>query len=161
MDLSPRNCCFPFLLSFPVFFLPSLFLFLLYFFKLKIRKTRQFWTFTFLRLQNHLECSAPNLFCSALCSPKRNSYSHPLWKHWFLLIFFFFSTISFVHSWALLLTILQYCSDISFPSCVAIREASALAVWIVETCNHLTVRGCWWLAGGLKMEKVWESQLGR
>lgn len=52
------------------------------------------------------------------------------------------------------LTILQYCRDISFPSCAAIGAASALAVWIVEICNHLTVRGCWWLAGGLKMEKV-------
>ena len=71
MDLSPRNCCFPPSLSpFPFLFflsfLPSLFLFLLYSFKLKIRKIRQFWALTFLLFQNHLECSIPSLFYSAL-----------------------------------------------------------------------------------------------
>ena len=75
---------------------------------------------------------------------------------------FFFLSHCFVCAFlSFALAILQYCRDSSFPSCVAIREAAALAVWIVEMCNYLTVRGCWWLAGGLKMVKRRESQLGR
>jgi len=60
------TCYLPFPFLFFLSFLPSLFLFLLYSFKLKIRKIRQFWALTFLLFQNHLECSIPSLFYSAL-----------------------------------------------------------------------------------------------